>query len=230
MFRFKELYDKLREMNTEIEHVQHLLQKSKVQIQRDFEEWWKQHSTNRKLSPRAAWHTPALPLRPGLQSSAGTTRQQEGEESPSGRGLSRHQEAIAAQMAHQQRTGGDKRGSGSSKGRASSVLSQVDSNSSNRADVNSVDARPRHGSRVEGAMTTKHGAGYQSSWQQADSISFSPRTATARTATAQTAKHSSPGDQFLSKQRTLFPTGQNKLVSNQIRWSLINLNSRQPFQ
>ena len=51
MFRFKELYDKLREVKTEIEHVQHLLQKSKVQIQRDFEEWWKQHS---KLSPRAA--------------------------------------------------------------------------------------------------------------------------------------------------------------------------------
>ena len=93
MFRFKELYDKLREMKTEIEHVQHLLQKSKVQIQRDFEEWWKQHSTNRKLSPRAAWHTPPLPLRPGSQSSVGTTRQQEREKSPSGRGLSRHQEA-----------------------------------------------------------------------------------------------------------------------------------------
>ena len=188
MFRFKELYDKLREMKTEIEHVQHLLQKSKVQIQRDFEEWWKQHSTNRKLSPRAAWHTPPLPLRPGSQSSAGTTRQQEGEESPTGHGLSRHREAIATQMAHQQRTGGDKRGSGSSRGRAPSVLSQVDSNSSNRADVNSVDAHPRQGSRVEGAMATKHGGTeYQSSWQQANSISFSPRTATAQTATAQTA-------------------------------------------
>ena len=209
MFMFKELYDKLRGTKTEIEHVQHLLQKSKVQIQR---EWWKQHSTNRKLSPRAAWHTPHLPLRPGSQSSAETTRQQEGEESPSERGLSRNQEAIAAQMAHQQRTGGDKRGSGSSRGRAPSLLSQVDSNSSNRADVNSVDARPRQGSRVEGAMTTKHGGtGYQSYWQQADSISFSARTATARTATAGTAKISSPGDQSLSKQRNLFPTGQNRL-------------------
>ena len=58
-----------------------------------------------------------------------------------------------------------------------SVLSQVNSNSSNRAEMNSVDARPRQGSRVEGAITTKHGGtGYQSSWQQADSISFSPRT------------------------------------------------------
>ena len=75
MFRFKELYDKLREMKTEIEHVQHLLQKSKVQIQRDFEEWWKQHSTNRKLSPRAAWHMPPLPLRPGSQGQHGSRRE-----------------------------------------------------------------------------------------------------------------------------------------------------------
>ena len=121
--------------------------------------------------------------------------------------------------------------------------SQV-SGTAGQLDVNSVDARPRQGSRVEGAMTTKHGgAGYQSSWQQAESISFSPQTATARTATArtatirrataqtatartataqtvtartataqtataQTAKLSSPGDQFMSKQSTLFP---NKL-------------------
>ena len=38
-----------------------------------------------------------------------------------------------------------------------------------------------------------------------------PQTGTAQTGTARTGKLSSPGDQFLSKQRTLFPTGQNRL-------------------
>ena len=41
---FKELYGQLKDMKTEIEHVQHLLEKAKVQMQKDFETWWKQQA------------------------------------------------------------------------------------------------------------------------------------------------------------------------------------------
>ena len=41
---FKELYGQLKDMKTEIEHVQHLLEKAKVQLQKDFETWWKQQA------------------------------------------------------------------------------------------------------------------------------------------------------------------------------------------
>jgi len=41
---FKELYGQLKDMKTEIEHVQHLLEKVKVQMQKDFEIWWKQQA------------------------------------------------------------------------------------------------------------------------------------------------------------------------------------------
>jgi len=41
---FKGLYGQLKDMKTEIEHVQHLLEKAKVQLQKDFETWWKQQS------------------------------------------------------------------------------------------------------------------------------------------------------------------------------------------
>ena len=44
-FSFKKLYDQLRGLKTEIEHVQHLLERAKVQLQKDFEEWWSQHTT-----------------------------------------------------------------------------------------------------------------------------------------------------------------------------------------
>jgi len=41
---FKVLYGQLKDMKTEIEHVQHLLEKAKVQMQKDFETWWKQQA------------------------------------------------------------------------------------------------------------------------------------------------------------------------------------------
>ena len=44
--RFKELYNQLKTLKTEIEHVQHLMEKSKVQLQRDFEVWWTQQSSS----------------------------------------------------------------------------------------------------------------------------------------------------------------------------------------
>jgi len=43
-YSFKELYGQLKDMKTEIEHVQHLLEKVKVQMQKDFEIWWKQQA------------------------------------------------------------------------------------------------------------------------------------------------------------------------------------------
>ena len=47
---FKMLYGQLRELKTEIEHIQHLLEKAKVKLQKDFEQWWNQQSSNTKVS------------------------------------------------------------------------------------------------------------------------------------------------------------------------------------
>ena len=47
---FKTLYGQLRELKTEIEHIQHLLEKAKMQLQRDFEQWWSQQSANSKVA------------------------------------------------------------------------------------------------------------------------------------------------------------------------------------
>lgn len=38
--RFKSLYQTLHGMKTEIEHTQHLLERSKIEVQHQFEEWW----------------------------------------------------------------------------------------------------------------------------------------------------------------------------------------------
>ena len=50
MHSFKALYGQLRELKTEIEHIQHLLEKAKVKLQKDFEQWWNQQSSNSKVS------------------------------------------------------------------------------------------------------------------------------------------------------------------------------------
>jgi kinesin family protein 6/9 len=39
--QFKELYGRLKELKNEIEHLQHLMDKAKLQLQQDFEVWWK---------------------------------------------------------------------------------------------------------------------------------------------------------------------------------------------
>ncbi len=49
MHSFKTLYGQLRELKTEIEHIQHLLEKAKVKLQKDFEQWWNQQSSNTKV-------------------------------------------------------------------------------------------------------------------------------------------------------------------------------------
>ena len=44
---YKEAFTDLRTMKTEIEHLQHLLEKSKVKLMKDFEIWWAQQSTQK---------------------------------------------------------------------------------------------------------------------------------------------------------------------------------------
>lgn len=71
--RYKETFTRLRSLKTEIEHLQHLLEKSKVQMQKDFEKWWAKQSTlphrvdNGGKMPQqttTAWKTPTPPLSP----------------------------------------------------------------------------------------------------------------------------------------------------------------------
>ena len=48
--RFKSLYHLLKEMKSEIEHRQHLLEKAKVQLQKDFETWWEKEASRMRVS------------------------------------------------------------------------------------------------------------------------------------------------------------------------------------
>ena len=45
LYRFKSLYHLLKDMKSEIEHRQHLLEKAKVQLQKDFETWWEKEAS-----------------------------------------------------------------------------------------------------------------------------------------------------------------------------------------
>ncbi|XP_046848638.1 kinesin-like protein KIF6 isoform X2 [Xenia sp. Carnegie-2017] len=47
---YKESFTRLRSLKTEIEHLQHLLEKSKVQMQKDFELWWNSQSAQQNES------------------------------------------------------------------------------------------------------------------------------------------------------------------------------------
>ena len=47
---YKESFTRLRSLKTEIEHLQHLLEKSKVQMQKDFELWWSSRSAQQNES------------------------------------------------------------------------------------------------------------------------------------------------------------------------------------
>ena len=66
--RYKETFTRLRALKTEIEHLQHLLEKFKVQMQKDFEVWWNEQSslTHRSQNKNitTAWKTPTPPLSP----------------------------------------------------------------------------------------------------------------------------------------------------------------------
>ena len=39
-YRYKHAFNRLRSLKTEIEHLQHILEKSKVKLMKDFEMWW----------------------------------------------------------------------------------------------------------------------------------------------------------------------------------------------
>ncbi|XP_066531447.1 kinesin-like protein KIF6 isoform X2 [Hoplias malabaricus] len=43
--KYKNTFGHLKGLKTEIEHLQHLLQRSKIKLQRDFEDWWIQEAT-----------------------------------------------------------------------------------------------------------------------------------------------------------------------------------------
>ena len=45
-FSYKVTFNKLRVLKTEIEHLQHLLEKSRLQLQKDFELWWAEQAAN----------------------------------------------------------------------------------------------------------------------------------------------------------------------------------------
>ena len=47
---FKQLYGKLRELKSEIEHIQHLHEKAKMQVQRHFEQWWDEQTGQDKVT------------------------------------------------------------------------------------------------------------------------------------------------------------------------------------
>lgn len=41
---YKSTFERLKGLKTEIDHLQHLLQRSKIKLQKDFEDWWTQET------------------------------------------------------------------------------------------------------------------------------------------------------------------------------------------
>ncbi|KAL3874319.1 hypothetical protein ACJMK2_037350 [Sinanodonta woodiana] len=64
--RYKESFNKLRNLKTEIEHLQHLLEKSRVKLLKDFELWWSEQASQLQENPprvdalKSAWQTPPI--------------------------------------------------------------------------------------------------------------------------------------------------------------------------
>ncbi|KAM8945378.1 kinesin-like protein KIF6 [Pelodytes ibericus] len=48
--RYKTLFSRLKGLKTEIEHLQLLMEKAKVKLQKDFEEWWSEEEANLQVS------------------------------------------------------------------------------------------------------------------------------------------------------------------------------------
>ncbi|XP_013391269.1 kinesin-like protein KIF6 [Lingula anatina] len=77
--KYKETFNRLRVLKTEIEHLQHLLEKSKVKLLKDFELWWTEQSAIAESQQqnvhskghKTAWKTP--PLSPLKQSASGSS-------------------------------------------------------------------------------------------------------------------------------------------------------------
>ncbi|XP_034164034.2 kinesin-like protein KIF6 isoform X1 [Pangasianodon hypophthalmus] len=47
---YKSTFERLKGLKTEIEHLQHLLQKSKIKLQKDFQDWWNQEAARLQQS------------------------------------------------------------------------------------------------------------------------------------------------------------------------------------
>ena len=234
-------------MKTEIEHVQHLLQKSKVQIQRAFEEWWgkkSQSSVNKStVSPRAAWRTPPPHLSGPPTNQSHQEQAQSSQISPtSSHRLKRHQEAIAAQFSHlqQQSTGSEGRRHHqqppSSGGEHRTGQDRAGGHRDGTKTYHS--SRQLAGGGAEYGTGQDHGGGggggakpgslrYHSSWEQADS--FSPPVA-ARDVQRENGKThtrsprgmtNSPKHEHLSKKKHLFPADtDHNLNSHSLRFVL----------
>ncbi|XP_069464852.1 kinesin-like protein KIF6 [Ambystoma mexicanum] len=76
---YKTLFNRLKGLKTEIEHLQLLLEKAKVRLQKDFEVWWSQEATNLQTqqtpplvsSARSLWESPShVPVEPHQQFSS----------------------------------------------------------------------------------------------------------------------------------------------------------------
>ena len=220
-------------MKTEIEHIQHLLQKSKVQVQREFEEWWKKRTRPRQASgasatsPRPAWPTPP-PL-------SGSSTQQSQETTPTsgGGGLKRHQVAIAAQVSRHLHGGqltnkppgppnSDPAGDSAppprgSRGRGVESVDMPPEQASPQRPLREEWERAGEeggGSAVRGGGgggvvgTDGRGGLYQDSWQPADSLSPPSHAGCGegRVASSDRSSLERSGERHLPKKKHLFPT------------------------
>ena len=42
--RYRECFNRLKDMKQEIEHIQHITEKDRLQMLKDFDDWWEQQS------------------------------------------------------------------------------------------------------------------------------------------------------------------------------------------
>lgn len=50
LLRYKSTFGNLKALRTEIEHLQLLLEKSKVKLQKDFQEWWREETSRLQVT------------------------------------------------------------------------------------------------------------------------------------------------------------------------------------
>ena len=229
--RFKHLYEELREMKTEIEHIQHLLQKSKVQIQQEFDEWWKRtHCSNKSTTPKEAWYTPP---------DSSSSKSQETSRQDHFRGhhsLRRHQQAIVDQISNPDKSSGHQTLSSpqtlpSYKSEGTDLRSKGQLSKNNVSSITS----PHLGMTAGGMMMSsgdgikdlssvgieklkEHQSLYCSStssksWQPASSLSPPSGGTLSTEATSPTAKYS---EKYKPKRKHLFPQNRSH-HENQIR-------------
>lgn len=49
-YRYKRTFERLKGLKTEIDHLQHLHQRSKIKLQNDFQDWWTQEAARLQVS------------------------------------------------------------------------------------------------------------------------------------------------------------------------------------